>query len=182
MLAMSYNMNNFLITNYHSVWPLDHDDGSDYWVDTNNFLVYGGYKNNFGHSKTTINNTYIYPDADRGNKREIFYTWPYCAVDAHAYLDQSSWGEIWSSNRCVTGSRVIYDFQECNLAQDSRDLVPNTANNVFYAPYKELNVFCGGKNITLQEYQRLGFDIRSVVYDLIDNDTIKKWAQKQFGL
>ena len=69
MLAISYNLNNFLITNYRSVWPLDHDDGSCYWVDTNNFLVYGGFKNNYGHSKTTRYNTYIYPDASHHNRK-----------------------------------------------------------------------------------------------------------------
>ena len=182
MLAMSYNFNNFLITNYHSVWPLDHDDGSCYWVDTNNFLVYGGYKNNLGHSKTTLNNTYIYPDADRGNREEIFLTWPYCAVDVYAALDSSSWGEIWSNNKCVIGSSTVYSFTSCVTEQDTRDLVPYTANNVFYSPYKDLNVLCGKTNVTLQEYQRMGFDVGSVVYGVADSELIKKWAQEQFGL
>ena len=51
------------ITGYHSAWPLDHDDGSCYYTDTYNFLVYGGYKNYLGHSKTVTNNVYIFPDA-----------------------------------------------------------------------------------------------------------------------
>lgn len=33
---------NFLINNYRSVWPIDHDDGSCFWNDTHNYLVYGG--------------------------------------------------------------------------------------------------------------------------------------------
>jgi hypothetical protein len=182
MLAMSYNSNNFLITNYHSVWPLDHDDGSCYWVDTNNFLVYGGFKNNYGHSKSTLNNTYIYPDASHHNRNEIFYVWPYCAVDVHVALDSAGWGDIWSNNRCIIGNRTVYDFENCDTERDSRDLVPYTASNVFYAPYKDLTVLCGGKNITLQEYQRMGFDIGSLVYDIVDSDIIQKWAQEQFGL
>ena len=182
MPAMSYNSNNFLITNYHSVWPLDHDDGSCYWVDTNNFLVYGGYKNNYGHSKTTLNNTYIYPDANHGNRKEIFYTWPYCAVDAHAALDSASWGEIWANNICVIGNQTIYYFENCDTEQDIHGLVPYTANNVFYAPSEDLDVLCGDKKISLQKYQSMGFDIGSVVYDIVSSDTIKEWAQEQFGL
>ena len=33
---------NFIINNYRSVWPIDHDDGTCYWDDSYNFLVYGG--------------------------------------------------------------------------------------------------------------------------------------------
>ena len=46
--------NNFLFANYHAVWPLDHDDGSCYYYDTYNVLVYGGFKNYLGHSKICI--------------------------------------------------------------------------------------------------------------------------------
>lgn len=30
------------INNYNSVWPIDHDDGSCYYLDTFNFMAYGG--------------------------------------------------------------------------------------------------------------------------------------------
>lgn len=40
--------NNFIINNYRSVWPLDHDDGTCYWRDTQNYLVYGGKKEKNG--------------------------------------------------------------------------------------------------------------------------------------
>ena len=33
---------NFIINNYRSVWPIDHDNGSCFWNDTYNYLVYGG--------------------------------------------------------------------------------------------------------------------------------------------
>lgn len=42
---------NFVIANYHAVWPLDHDDGSCYYYDYDNVLVYGGFKTFLGHSK-----------------------------------------------------------------------------------------------------------------------------------
>ena len=58
--AESNITNNFFINNYHSTWPIDHDDGSCYYTDTYNFLVYGGYKNFLGHSKTVTKNLYVY--------------------------------------------------------------------------------------------------------------------------
>jgi hypothetical protein len=65
--ALSRLRLNFLINNYHSVWPIDHDDGSCYYLDTENFLIYGGYKNYLGHSKTAKNNIYIFPDRNQTN-------------------------------------------------------------------------------------------------------------------
>ncbi len=52
----------FIIGNYHSIWPIDHDDGSAYWADSFNFLTYGGWKNYLGHSKKAMQNVYVYPD------------------------------------------------------------------------------------------------------------------------
>ena len=51
-----------IMSNYNSVWPIDHDDGSSYWADSYNFLAYGGFKNLFGHSKKALENVYVYPD------------------------------------------------------------------------------------------------------------------------
>ena len=39
---------NFVISNYASTWPLDHDDGSCFYHDTRNFLVWAGAKNFLG--------------------------------------------------------------------------------------------------------------------------------------
>ena len=45
-LSMNVKLNriymNFLVNNYRSVWPIDHDDGSCHWLDSFNYLVYGG--------------------------------------------------------------------------------------------------------------------------------------------
>lgn len=35
----SFIHHNFLICNYMSLWPLDHDDGSSFWTDTQNYMV-----------------------------------------------------------------------------------------------------------------------------------------------
>ena len=53
---------NLIYNNYQSTWPIDHDDGSSFFHDHDNVLIYGGYKNLFGHDQTIERNMYIYPD------------------------------------------------------------------------------------------------------------------------
>ena len=43
--ALTSITRNFFITNYHSVYPVDHDDGSNSYKDSLNFLPWGGAKN-----------------------------------------------------------------------------------------------------------------------------------------
>ena len=136
MLYISYN---YIITNYHLIYPLDHDDGSCYCVDTNNFLVYGGYKNNIGHSKVPKNNTYVHPDAIHCLNREVFFgMWPYCAIDLDSIVDNSGWSEIWADNKCVIGHSNVYNFTTCNPEIGDDGLVPVTMNNQFYVPNRNL--------------------------------------------
>lgn len=81
---------NFVIANYHAVWPLDHDDGSCYYYDYDNVLVYGGFKTYLGHSKIcgdcdadsclAENNLYIYPDTKYADETNEFFTEPYCCI------------------------------------------------------------------------------------------------------
>lgn len=83
---------NFIIANYHAVWPLDHDDGSCYYYDYDNVLVYGGFKTYLGHSKIcrcdihlsflAMNNLYIYPDTKYAGDTNEFFTEPHCANTA----------------------------------------------------------------------------------------------------
>ena len=61
----SYITANLLFNCYTSTWPIDHDDGSAYYTDSYNVLVYGGYKSYLAHSKTAHNQLYIYPDGQR---------------------------------------------------------------------------------------------------------------------
>jgi hypothetical protein len=36
---------NMILNGYNGVWTLDHDDGSQFYTDTFNVLVFGGLKN-----------------------------------------------------------------------------------------------------------------------------------------
>ena len=49
------------VAGYNGVWALDHDDGSSYYNDTQNLLVFGGCKNYKGdHKICGPNNVILY--------------------------------------------------------------------------------------------------------------------------
>ena len=186
--AQSNITRNFFINNYHSTWPIDHDDGSCYYYDTYNYLIYGGYKNYLGHSKTVKYNTYIYPDAlhemYEGNVGDFLHHYPFCAThDGASTTDlPSGWGEVWLNNTCVIGNPNVYQFGTCTPTGNNTGLIPFTANNTFYAPNEYIYITCGKEELLLFEFQSLGYDIGSEVYDPVDYDTIVDWGRKLLGL
>ena len=183
--AQSNITRNFIINNYHSTWPIDHDDGSCYYYDTYNYLVYGGFKNFLGHSKVVKHNYYIYPDGDTENRMVgAFFKEPYCANSdgASKHILPSGWGEVWANNTCIIGNPDIYEFDSCVPTGDNIGLIPFTANNTFYAPNEDVYIKCGDVTWSLTQFQNRGYDIGSSVYDLVSNDTIVEWGRKLLGL
>ena len=53
---------NLFTCNYRGYFPIDNDDGSNGYVQTNNFLLWGGSKTLMGYNKHFINNTFVYVD------------------------------------------------------------------------------------------------------------------------
>ena len=184
--AQSNITRNFFINNYHSTWPIDHDDGSCYYYDTHNYLAYGGYKNYLGHSKVVKYNYYIYPDGDTIASGSVgaFFQEPYCANSDGASRDTlpSGWGEVWANNTCIIGNPNIYRFGSCTPWKDNTGLIPSTANNSFYAPFKDIYIDCGGVKFSLAQFQMQGYDIGSQVYDPVHYDTVVEWGRMVLGL
>ena len=52
---------NLFINGYNGVWTIDHDDGSQYFNDTENFMVFGGCKNFMGNHKSCDHNVIVHP-------------------------------------------------------------------------------------------------------------------------
>ena len=185
MPAQSNLTRNFFINNYHSTWPIDHDDGSCYYYDTYNYLVYGGYKNYLGHSKIVKYNYYIYPDGDTGSEKVgTFFQKPYCANSDGASKDSlpSGWGEVWVNNTCIIGNPNIYEFSSCTSTGDNTGLIPFTANNTFYAPNEDIYINCGTVKWSLADFQKEGYDIGSQVHDPVSYDTIIEWGRNLLGI
>lgn len=165
---------------------IDHDDGSCYYMDKNNVLVYGGFKNFAGHSKVAVNNLYIYPDAPRNSFNT---TNPHCAMsygNSRNSFNGSGWDDVWGDNVCVIGNPDVYQFTSCTMF-DNAGLVPMTFNNMFYAPNASIYISCGYHNssvikLSLQEYQDMGYEIDSVVNNLPSNDEVMEWARDKLQI
>lgn len=175
--ATSNTTQNFIICDYNSWFPIDHDDGSCYYYDSLNFNIYGGFKDLMGHSVMAKNNIYVYPDAAKNIGLETLK--PFCAIvnAASRTVLPSGWNESWINNTCVIGKPDIYQFSSCD-PEDPKDLVPFTANNSFYAPRKEIYIRCGGANWTLSDYQKMGYDIGSTVSNLPPIEDIVEWGKQ----
>jgi len=48
-------------TGARDLWTIDHDDGSQYFNDTGNLMVWGGCKNYMGNHKSCAHNVIIHP-------------------------------------------------------------------------------------------------------------------------
>lgn len=176
--AMSYLTKNFIISNYHATFPIDHDDGTGYYYDSLNFLVYGGYKSYLGHSQTAVNNIYVYPDAshyvptDEDDMLGSFLEYTYCA-----FSEGVGWGEVWADNVCITNDPDVYSFGGCQTDGNIENLIPLTANNSFFVPGNEVAFNCGGQTISLLYFQFMGYDIGSSVNGKLDIKSILKMGR-----
>jgi hypothetical protein len=173
---VSYIHHNTLFNNYRSVWPIDHDDGSCFYEDSYNFLVYGGKKNYLGHSKTDHHEIYVYSDASSG----VFVS----KACVHEYVPVSrlsGWNETWIQNICTLYSgSVPYNIGNCDTASL---FVPYLANNTIYIPSgQEVGFNCNvngtSTRLTLQQWQSYGLDIGTIVETTPDVQTIIEWGRK----
>ena len=136
---------NLFISNYHSTWPIDHDDGSAFYKDTSNVLVYGGFKSFLGNNKTAAHNLYLFPDAF-----EKQFDANFCA----SVWQPDAGPESWYNNTCVklTHSPVYGGAVGCNGPQQA---VAVTSNNTFFYlvagadPSQETMMVCGNDNVSV---------------------------------
>jgi len=174
--AESYITQNLFVGNYHSLWPIDHDDGSCYYTDTENVIAYGGFKNFAGHTVVVTGNLYIYPDAPRPTFNT---TTPHCAMsygNTRNAFNGSGWDDVWGNNVCVIGNPDVFQYPSCSTFDDA-GLVPMSFDNVFYAPNATIYVSCYLVRLTLEEFQEMGYEIGSVVKDLPSNEEVIEWAK-----
>ena len=172
---VSYIHHNTLFNNYRSVWPIDHDDGSCFYEDSYNFLVYGGKKNYLGHSKTDHHEIYVYSDASGGGFSGN------CLNDYSPQRGSSGWNETWIENTCTLySSSVPYKIDNCDTASL---FVPYTANNTIYIPAgTEVGFNCKvngtDTRLTLKQWQSYGQDMSTIVETTPDVQTIIQWGRK----
>eukprot|EP01062_Namystynia_karyoxenos_P011319 TRINITY_DN14045_c0_g1_i2.p1 TRINITY_DN14045_c0_g1~~TRINITY_DN14045_c0_g1_i2.p1 ORF type:complete len:875 (+),score=181.70 TRINITY_DN14045_c0_g1_i2:105-2627(+) len=153
--AQCYIKKNFIINGYNGVWTIDHDDGSQFYNDSSNFMVWGGCKNYLGNSKSCDHNLILFPGIPQrasGSRR--------CQTDDNGVFANQYFHE----NSCITGDGVAYTFSKCNPKRlDVADgTVFQTAHNSFYAPGSVFSEVCG-QGYDLSGWQNLGQDLGSTV-------------------
>jgi len=165
---------NIMWNNYHSTWPIDHDDGSCYYHDHDNFLIYGGAKNYLGHSKRNERNYYIYANLQGAI--------PVCMVD-----DSADAQDTYINNTCVheTGGIYMWQHYEGCRVQTNHSLnqsVEITADNAFYTTDGAIHLDCGqaGGNMSLKGYQAIGYDLGSTVTTLPSTSQVMAWLTALF--
>ncbi|XP_065196933.1 uncharacterized protein LOC135828411 isoform X1 [Sycon ciliatum] len=155
--APNHITQNFIINGYAGRWSIDHDDGSAYYNNSGNFMVFGGVKAYLGHDKMTgPGNVIVYPGipARSAGKRA-------CQCDDNGeFADQ-----YYIGNQCFTPDGVFYTLYKCD-PQTLAQHVFQTRNNRHYSPQANFRVQCGKKTFTFAEWQAAGQDFNSSVSDL----------------
>ena len=157
---------NLLLNNYHSVWPLDFDDGSNSLLMTTNLLVWGGGKDYLGFNKHYLGNLYVFPEANEptvstaprlGNGAGTCY-----GAQGTSALP-AELRDVWAGETCITGlggaSGVLYDLGGCNAASPNDGNAPLVANNTFYSADGAYALKCGAETWDLPTAQSHGLDV-----------------------
>jgi hypothetical protein len=156
----------FLFGGYGSAWPIDHDDGSAYYLDQHNVVIYGGSKNYLGHSKINRFNVYVNPEASVWGGMRCM----------NEYTGAKE--EEYSSNICASESTDgnIYNLGTCSTTDFSQ--VPVTSNNSYWFPTGvQITVTCGSNSLSLAQWQALGRDAGSSSNGPATADQIIGWIK-----
>jgi hypothetical protein len=159
----------------------DHDDGSSFYEDHHNFMVYGGHKSNFfGHSKRSASNIMAFP---------LVYQ-PLC-LRIYAGLPTASPGglfaEGYTNNTCVLASASdLYMNLGSPCAPGEPDLALRIrlgGNRVFAPAGGQAGVLCGNATLPFEAWSATGADPGSVhVEGVPPSAQIVAWAAALLGV
>ena len=159
----------------------DHDDGSAFYHDHHNFMVYGGHKSNFdGHSKRSDSNLLAFP---------LVYE-PLCArffVGLPPAAPGGLWAEGFANNTCVLASASdLYMDLGNPCAAGEADLALRVAlgGNTIYAPAgSRAGVKCGADVLDFDAWVATGADAGSVFHNSTPPSAdIVAWAAALLGI
>jgi len=158
--AYSRLHNNFIVANYAADGGcFDNDDGSSWYLEQNNFCVYGGMKSNFeGHNKRSSNNVHAFASV-YGDK---------CLGGINQISDE--YAEGYFNNTCILTSAGDPYIQLSSCSLTAADYHTITHDNIVYAPDGNVTVSCG-KELSGGEWLAAGLDAGSVIRDAKDITT-----------
>lgn len=173
---------NFVINNYNGVWGLCHDDGSNSYVDTYNFLPWSGTKNYLGFNKTSIGNWFIYSDYSPAKVSVLSpHTaappalkngWNACAMSYSGWA-MGALADVYMNNTCITTDPgAIFAFNDCNEANPNDGHVPIFSMNKYANPSNVYEFKCGKSTWNLSQAQAMNVDRGSSLIPLPSTDDI----------
>lgn len=154
---------NMIINGYNGVWAVDHDDGSQYFNDTGNVMLWAGCKNYRGNSKSCAHNLILYPGIVQRAAGQGRHGARHCVSDdSPVFANQYFFG-----NDCVTENGNVYSFDVDGVFTCHPDrlneTVYQTSGNTFYAPGKAFVETCGAASFYFAGWQAAGQDVGSSV-------------------
>ena len=143
------------------------DDGSQFYNDTNNVMLWGGCKSYKGHSKLCSSNFILYP----GNELRSAPGAPLCQTCDSGYFANSQF----DGNDCITNGGVPYTTRFCT--QPYNHSFYFTADNRFYSTSGNWS-FPSCNQSSLQEWQSYGKDLGSSVSTVPDISDLIAMAEQ----
>jgi hypothetical protein len=169
---------------------LDHDDGSDYYLDTRNVCVFFGMKNYLGQNKIWDNNFIVYPEGAASQNRTgmpCLWTSMYLPAKGNqsGYCNEKSCRtrEAFTNNQCITNHQAPLEYDMLNLTDlqlngPRNTTIPYTANNTYFLRNGRYSF----TQWNLSETQRRGIDVGSKVHAQISAAQLGDVARRLLGV
>ena len=171
------------MSNYFSTVPIDHDDGSNTYVDTNNVLLWGGTKTLMGYNKHHVNQLMAYVDYQPAlhapARTRIGWSAPQskppmCSgfiVPTPMVLGKS---EVWQNNTCISSDAAhFFRWYSCNSSNPLDGGTPAPlSDNRYYSSNAGYTLSCGEASWNLSQAQQRGLDLRSTLHALPTLETL----------
>mmetsp|Transcript_18375 Transcript_18375/g.25830 ORF Transcript_18375/g.25830 Transcript_18375/m.25830 type:complete len:244 (-) Transcript_18375:59-790(-) len=165
---------NFFINGYNGIWAIDHDDGSQFYNDSFNFLVFGGCKNFQGNHKITHHNLIAFPGIEPrsyGDRR--------CQSEDNnlLHVGRGFAEQYYHDNHCLSQDGIAYSWFLTNTS-DLADQIYRTWNNTFYAPDSAFEQdVVNEDSLSFPQWQALGQDKGSKLKNLPTNKQLIAMAK-----
>ena len=169
---------NLWVANYYASVPIDHDDGSNGFVDTSNVLLWGGTKTLMGYNKHHIGNAMVYVDLNPSlhapAARSVGWSAPQskppmCSGFIVPTPSLPGMHEVWCNNTCIsTDPAHFFRWYSCNASNVSSGGIPwPLSGNRYYSANAGYVLGCDHNHTwDLEQAQQQGLDLGSTLHAL----------------